>query len=157
MRYILSMRFFFIPILLVTTFTTLFSQVNKKSDLLIGKWQMYTYATTNNGKLEISYEGYYKNIYEYKKDGSFIATFYKADSLDAITTGNWELNTSDTIRYLNLTLSPPEENVISIMLPDKLMKITSTELILSNGFYIERSVYPSNKKKIPKTYFKRIE
>jgi hypothetical protein len=118
---------------------------------------MYTYATTNNGKLEISYDGYYKHTYEYKNDGSFIVTFYKADSLNAITTGNWELNTRDTIRYFNLTLSPPEENVISIMLPDKLMKITSTELILSNGFYIERSVYPSNKKKIPKTYFKRIE
>lgn len=143
-----------------------FSQeMNKKTDLLIGKWQMFTYTTIRDGKFEISYNGYFTHFYEFNKDGSFISTSYQADSLISTMLGKWELNALDTLRYFEMALVPHLENVIPVLFSEKLISVNDTSLIVSNGIFVERSSYnyverrssPKKKREIPKTYFRRIE
>lgn len=146
------------PLLKITIFIvfaqTCFSQNNlKKSELLIGKWEVYTYNYLEKGKWVHKTGGGRSLIEEFKKDGTLLSSRYEKDSLVEFTTGNWQFDKSDTIRYFNLKYHNVQ-NVVAVSTPNKLIRVNDTLLVLSTSLFISRD---GSKPKNNYIYYKRVK
>jgi hypothetical protein len=130
------------------------------SKLLIGKWRPYNHVYLKNGKMQYLFNGGgVYSISEFKMDGTYSDSYYQSDTLTMLITGNWKLSQSDTISYFNLTCET-DPQIGPSMMTDKLIKVTDTLLIVTNGLFVSRNVWPkvnNPDKENGYRYYKRVQ
>src|SRR5688572_21794290 len=154
------MRPLFIILVFIAFMQVTLSQTLKKEDLIIGKWDVYEYTFMDNGEIKHLNNESRTSITEFKWDGSCTSSYYEGDSLVQLIIGNWKIGEGDSLFYFNLTCTTAP-NISSCMLPEKIIRITKEELVISSSIFVSRSGWPPEKNKntdmASYVYYKRIE
>ena len=106
----------------------------KRADMLTGKWKLVKSGIQTNGKNKWNNQppGEYL-IYEFGGGGSFSCLVFRQDTLNARMDGRWKLCEKESkICFEQIILNPPAKNVITLQLDKKIIKLTITELFISD-------------------------